>query len=238
MLKSFLIVIATLFFQGGTPREQAESWARFDEETTVQKPWDLEEITGPVFAVENGAMVIKGEFLPRQVNVDQEVRACITLTSPDFVSFAADITVNCDDEDLVRIGMFLNRERLLVVSGFQRQILGQIAVSRQVSGVMAVRVMEGPVTEEKPMPSWDVPLPEGRVASRPLGKTFRLEIARMPDTRDRARITIDGAVLYESEALTWLENNNDFKLGLFAQGEPGEKVSVTVDDVCWKYLKR
>ncbi len=247
-----LIMLAAAFL---LPQERpvASSFDKFDR-PTLGKPWDVEAASGPTCAIENGALVVKGRFLSSRPAVTEEVRACLNLQTKDFVSIEMDITVNAaaDGEEATRVGMFVSREKR--TSALDSQVLSQIAVARfacqipdhtvaakQVDGIMSVRVVNEPITAGHPMPSWTIPLPDRYgmpcVVTRPACKKFRLGIARVLGT-NRTMVSVDGEELFTTEGLDWLASEtSDVKVGFFAEGQVGEEVNASIDNVTWTYFE-
>lgn len=198
-----------------------EAWEESFDRTTGPSGnrWSIEEAAGPTFSIRDGELVLQGNFK----QTDGRARAFRTYPAGEFVSIELDVSVAA--RTFARVGMFVAKEKQ------QRDataVLSQISIERHPEGGLQVLLMDRATTEPERV---DVPNVDGE-AWWPADKRVRLRIERLGDGSDSTgRISIDGIPVVEGFSMRTIAATGDVRVGLFAMGDNGQPVELSIDDV-------
>jgi tetratricopeptide (TPR) repeat protein len=195
------------------------AWTDRFERTDLMNGWTRDERAGPQVAIHDGLVTLSGSF-NRQ---DGLTRMFQERGASAFVSFEARITVHAETQ--ARVGIFVSRETER--SGeitFETEVTlsrnpepGKNTIQTRVAkrGEEELEYTDVPGFEWKP----DVPV------------VVRIE--RTGESSDsKVRLLVDGFPVLEGKAVPNLgRTTNALRIGLFARGGVGRKVSVDMDDV-------
>jgi tetratricopeptide (TPR) repeat protein len=176
--------------------------------------WATEESDGVVASMVDGAVELSGQF------DKQEGRARIyrKFDTSSFLSFKADVFIESADG---HIGIFAARERASQRTG--TEVIAEAAVLRHPEGNVQLRfVRTGQARDERDMQQ-----------PFPTGKWVRLELERRGESSEASvQLSLDGIPLIESLSMPPLgQAKTELIVGLFAEGLPGRKVVVRMDNV-------
>ena len=192
-------------------------WSDRFEYTRIGNGWQVDEAAGPTAKLVQGQLVLAGTF--RQAG---EVRFWREYAASEFVALDADLRIAASST--VRAGLFVARE-VARPSGVQVQAKAALARARdgttQVLGQDATR---GESTWQD-LSRVDFPFPSDR--------PVHVRIERISAGREETvNILLDGVPVLSGRALGSLGRGNaPLKVGVFAEGETGRQVELTLDDV-------
>ena len=190
---------------------------RFDR-TNLMNGWEVEERNGPQVTIHDGVVTLAGSF-----KNSGRARLWREIGAASFV--AVEMKLNVRSDTTARVGLFLSRES---VRGGESQIEAEAVIVRHNEpgrNVAQTRLMK---RGEEDLPYTDVVGLEWKFDAP---TTVRIE--RVGDSSDtRIRVLLDGFPVVEGKSMpTLAKTNQPLRLGLFAEGASGKKVSVDVDDV-------
>jgi hypothetical protein len=197
---------------------QKVAWTDRFERTNLMNGWEVEERNGPQVTIHDGVVTLAGSF-----KNNGRARLWREIGAASFV--ALEMKLNVRSETTARVGIFVSRES---VRGGESQVEAEAVIVRHNEpgrNVAQTRLMK---RGEEDMPYNDVVGLEWKFDA-PV--TVRIE--RVGDSSDtRMRILLDGFAVVEGKSMpTLAKTNQPLRLGLFAEGASGKKVSVDIDDV-------
>lgn len=197
---------------------QKVAWTDRFERTNLMNGWEVEERNGPQVTIHDGVVTLAGSF-----KNNGRARLWREIGAASFV--ALEMKLNVRSETTARVGIFVSRES---VRGGESQVEAEAVIVRHNEpgrNVAQTRLMK---RGEEDMPYNDVVGLEWKFDA-PV--TVRIE--RIGDSSDtRMRILLDGFAVVEGKSMpTLAKTNQPLRLGLFAEGASGKKVSVDIDDV-------
>jgi Tfp pilus assembly protein PilF len=192
-------------------------WSDRFEYTRIGNGWQVDEAAGPTAKLVQGQLVLSGNF-----QKSGEVRFWREYAASEFVALDADISIAANST--VRAGLFVARE-VSRPSGVQVQ--AKAALARARDGTIQVLGQDATRGES----SWqdlsrvDFPFPGGR--------PVHVRIERISSGREETvSILLDGVPVLSGRALSSLGRGNaPLKVGVFAEGDSGRQVELTLDDV-------
>ena len=189
--------------------------------------WDVDEASGPTFLIADGHMRLRGGF-----NASKGLaRLYRRYASTEFVSIEMDVLVKAKDENgnetRARAGMFVGREKR---QGNTLQTTSRISVERHPEGHLQVLLMDR-TSAEPDRERVDI-APVGGVPWWPADKPVRLRIERLGEGSDSVgRISVDGIPVAEGFKMSVIAMSGDVVVGLFAEGDTGQRVELEIDNV-------
>jgi Flp pilus assembly protein TadD len=197
---------------------QKVAWTDRFERTNLMNGWEVEERNGPQVTIHDGLVTLAGSF-----KNNGRARLWREIGAASFVAVEMKITVK--SETTARVGLFLSRES--VRSG-EAQVEAEAVIIRHNEpgrNTAQTRLMK---RGEEDLPYNDVAGLEWK-----LNEPVTVRIERIGDATDtRIRVLLDGFPVVDGKSMpTLAKTNQPLRLGLFAEGASGKKVSVDVDDV-------
>jgi len=177
--------------------------------------WATEESDGLLHAMVDGTVELSGQF-----NKDGRGRVYRVLDASEFVSFEASLWID-PGQSSGRIGIFAARERPSQRTG--TEVIAEASVSRHPDGNVQLRfVRAGQAVDVRDMQQ-----------PFPLGQWVRLKLERRGESGEASvTLYLDGIPLIENLSMPALgQSKTQLLVGLFAEGAPGRKVAVRMDDV-------
>lgn len=197
---------------------QKVAWTDRFERTNLMNGWEVEERNGPQVTIHDGVVTLAGSF-----KNNGRARLWREIGAASFVAVEMKVTVK--SETTARVGLFLSRES--VRSG-EAQVEAEAVIIRHNEpgrDTAQTRLMK---RGEEDLPYNDVAGLEWK-----FNEPVLVRIERIGDATDtRIRVLLDGFPVVEGKSMpTLAKTNQPLRLGLFAEGASGKKVSVDVDDV-------
>lgn len=197
-----------------TDHQQKESWTDGFDRKKLINDWRTREAYGPIVGMLDGAVRIEGVH-------DTSGTTLVWREYPSslFVSLEADVWIEADSN--VRAGIFISRERTR--RNKEPEIISEGSISRHRDGGVQVRVQK----------SGTDPLLVDMEQKFTAGEWVRLRIERTGESSaSRLAFSLDGIPLIEGVGMPGIGRaSTPLMVGLFAEGEPGRKIDVRMDNV-------
>jgi tetratricopeptide (TPR) repeat protein len=192
-------------------------WSDRFEYTRLGNGWQVDEAAGPTASLSQGKLLLQGNF--RQSG---QVRFWREYAASEFVALEADVTIAASST--VRAGLFVARE-VARPSGVQLQAMAALARNRD--GTSQVMAMDAARGEE----SW-IDLSKADFAF-PTGRKVHVRIERVTSGKNETvNVLMDGVPVLVGRDLSSLGRGNaPLKVGVFAEGETGRQLELSLDDV-------
>jgi hypothetical protein len=200
--------------------ESKQVWSDRFERRELRNDWQVEERAGPIVAIENGELRIRGEF-----RESGQTRVLRDYAAPDFVAIELSLRVAADNN--AQVGLFLSKERRRGAG--ESEIQGIVAIARRKDGGLIVRTEDRVGAE----PLWEDVEPIEGSPWWPADRAVRLRIERTGEGSEaKGRILIDGIAVRDGFPMRSLSSStNDLRVGVFVEGQVGLPASVAIDDV-------
>jgi Tfp pilus assembly protein PilF len=200
--------------------ESKQVWSDRFERRELRNDWQVEERAGPIVAIENGELCIRGEF-----RESGQTRVLRDYAAPDFVAVELSLRVAADNN--AQVGLFLAKERRRGAN--ESEIQGIIAIARRKDGGLIVRTEDRVGAE----PLWEDVEPIEGSPWWPVGRAVRLRIERSGEGSEaKGRVLVDGIAVRDGFPMRSLSGStNDLRVGVFVEGQVGLPASVAIDDV-------
>ncbi|QDU69074.1 tetratricopeptide repeat protein [Engelhardtia mirabilis] len=193
-------------------------WSDGFEYSTVGNGWRRKESAGPTAALRGGTLVLSGNFK----TPSGEATFYRDYAASEFIAIEASIKVSADSN--ARAGIFVSREQ---GEGARRRVQAYAGVARSRDGVGQIKTEVPGIsqTDWRDLSAQDFPFPADQ--------WVRLRIERSGEGADTVvTIFMDGIPVLEDVPMTNLaRGNSPLLIGLFAEGDTGRRVEVSMDDV-------
>lgn len=199
-------------------------WSDRFEREELRGGWIVDEGFGPTHRMLDGAVLLEGDFRGAG-----RARVWRSRNAADFVSFEAHVTVLAGTS--ARVGVFLSKERAPRGGGLASEIQTEVTGSRHREGALQTRFSQ--------RQGDDAPYADVTILDWPVGQTRVVRIERSGSAADtRLRVVVDGIPVGEAAMPNMGRTNDDLRMGVFAEGEPGRSVRLRLEQVDQVFRQR